>query len=1016
MAITTLAQGKSFVQYTADGVAANFPLIFAYLDPTNVKVYVGSTEVSYTFLNASEVTPTVKPTIGQIVTCRRFTQSTSRLVDFTDGGQLSEKLLDKDSDQLFYLAQESQDVSSFGLGVDPLNFTVDARGNRVINMADAINPTDGISFRQINTLVTTVATASSNASAAAASAATSLTAANTASTAATTAQASADAVLGVAAGAVSTVNTHTANFANPHAVTKTQVGLSNVDNTSDANKPVSSAQAVAIAQAKADLVNSSIAALDTLSELASALGNDASFSTTMSTSLGNRLRHDTASQGLSVGQKTNAKTNIDLQNVDNTNDAGKPISTAALAALNLKTSITGGSVITPTRLDMKQDTLANLLTYAASATNGQLVFATDAKATYVIKDNTLSAVGGAGGGINYVTSSDADSGLGNWVTFADGAAIPVDGIGGTPNSTFVVSPNTSMRGTSNFLFTKNAGATRLGEGFSYPFTIDPSDAGKVLQISLEYLVSGTYTDDDLQFYVYYKDATNFRMIQPAPFKIKNSGIVEKFGMEFQTQGGAGATYNYQLIAVHTTANTANAYAVRFDNISVGPQGKVMGSAITDPAPYTATLTNLGNATAVSSWYKSGSYLLIENVITIGSTLPTGAIAVSIPSQFTNSTPYTVNGIINNSTVKGLANGSGATYVGSPRWDNTNKRIDFLGGNGQGFWGTTVPFTWVVGDVIAVSLKIPMTGWASSTILSSDAATSVVAASVKGATTSLVWNTATTVIYPTVSRDANGSYDSTTGIYTVKIPGDYFASALMQSSASITPLLTRIFQVSIVSTTDSLSSYFPVQTTTTLNNWQATASGVLYNLKAGDTIKVVGFQNLDASSAMALNGASNNFSVYRLASPAQIAASDSVSALYTGAPPTIVSGTLAAASAVLSFSTKVKDTHNAYTSATGVFTVPTSGIYDIQAFTSQSGTYVLNSQSELMITIDGVVKAEGIVTVGGAVNTAQPIVNLKSYPLLAGQLVRVLGYNSGSSITFAAAATQNQFSITRTGNY
>ena len=47
------------------------------------------------------------------------------------------------------------------------------------------------------------------------------------------------------------VNNHIANKSNPHAVTKTQVGLGNVNNTSDANKPVSTAQATAIADAKA---------------------------------------------------------------------------------------------------------------------------------------------------------------------------------------------------------------------------------------------------------------------------------------------------------------------------------------------------------------------------------------------------------------------------------------------------------------------------------------------------------------------------------------------------------------------------------------------------------------------------------------------------------------------------------------------------------------------------------------------------------------------------------------------
>ncbi len=41
--------------------------------------------------------------------------------------------------------------------------------------------------------------------------------------------------------ALATSASHIANTSNPHSVTKAQVGLSNVDNTSDANKPVSTA-------------------------------------------------------------------------------------------------------------------------------------------------------------------------------------------------------------------------------------------------------------------------------------------------------------------------------------------------------------------------------------------------------------------------------------------------------------------------------------------------------------------------------------------------------------------------------------------------------------------------------------------------------------------------------------------------------------------------------------------------------------------------------------------------------
>jgi hypothetical protein len=81
------------------------------------------------------------------------------------------------------------------------------------------------------------------------------------------------------------------------ALTKSSVGLGNVDNTADASKPVSTAQATAIATAKSEAIADATAqvaaviasapgALDTLDELAAALGDDANFASTVTTSLG----------------------------------------------------------------------------------------------------------------------------------------------------------------------------------------------------------------------------------------------------------------------------------------------------------------------------------------------------------------------------------------------------------------------------------------------------------------------------------------------------------------------------------------------------------------------------------------------------------------------------------------------------------------------------------------------------------------------------------------------------------
>lgn len=63
------------------------------------------------------------------------------------------------------------------------------------------------------------------------------------------------------------------------------------------------------------LVASSPTTLDTLNELAAALGNDPNYATTVATALGNRVRYD-AAQSLNAGQQLQACTNIGVGNPD----------------------------------------------------------------------------------------------------------------------------------------------------------------------------------------------------------------------------------------------------------------------------------------------------------------------------------------------------------------------------------------------------------------------------------------------------------------------------------------------------------------------------------------------------------------------------------------------------------------------------------------------------------------------------------------------------------------------------
>lgn len=115
----------------------------------------------------------------------------------------------------------------------------------------------------------------------------------------------------------SALTAHTTNTANPHNVTKSQVGLSNVDNTSDANKPVSTAQQTAL-NLKADQT----ALIAHTSNLANPHGV--------------------------------TKSQVGLGNVDNTSDLAKPVSTATQAALDAKTDVialaTGAAIPAGTRV------------------------------------------------------------------------------------------------------------------------------------------------------------------------------------------------------------------------------------------------------------------------------------------------------------------------------------------------------------------------------------------------------------------------------------------------------------------------------------------------------------------------------------------------------------------------------------------------------------------------------------------------------------------------------------------
>jgi hypothetical protein len=188
-------------------------------------------------------------------------------------------------------------------------------------------------------------------------------------------------------------------------ITKTMVDLGNVDNTSDNDKQVSTPQRAAL-DLKAniespeftgtpsaptatsgtntsqlattafvqtrigDIIASAPAELDTLNKLASALGDDANFSTTITNSLSEKAPLESPTFTGTVSGIT--KTMVDLGNVENTSDNDKPVSILQLVALDTKADLSATDTSLNLKADLDSPTFTGKTTLADVSMNGNV--------------------------------------------------------------------------------------------------------------------------------------------------------------------------------------------------------------------------------------------------------------------------------------------------------------------------------------------------------------------------------------------------------------------------------------------------------------------------------------------------------------------------------------------------------------------------------------------------------------------------------------------------------------------
>lgn len=1039
MAIIVEKQGLSFIQYKVTAVQVNFPFQFPYINQEDVTVYVNSTATeAFTYINEQEIQLNTPPLVDDLVTIRRFTKNDERIVDFQAGSQLKEETLDTDSNQLFFLSQEAIDVTNFGLGVDPLNFTVDARGARIINVGAGEDPTDGANMEQLGEVEAVANQAVANAAA-------SLAAANAAQAAAENAQSAAEAIEGIAQNA-ETIANNASTAVNNHINATTGAHEASAISTEPDGEMTSTDVQSLITELQAKLQKVSeknqpdgYAGIgsdgflpinivpgvfkDTVSyptvadfpvtgdvdKIYLALDTKKTYSWFGSV-YGEVSPSDVNSVNGYMGAVVLDKDDIGLDQVDNTSDAAK---NAAVADLTNK------AIISPSRLDPKKDTKANLITYALTAQNGELVWATDDKKQFQVKDGLLVSMGGGSGqgGINYITNYNLEDDALGWNAYADAAGVePVDGTGGSPTVTVTRSLVTPLRGLASLLYTKPASNVQ-GQGFSYDFTIDPSDAGKVLQGSFDYLInSGTFVDGDLTVWLYHINGGSSVQIQPAPYIIRNSTIIEKMFFEFQTNGDPSATLTYRL-EVHNSTTSASAFTILADNFQIGPTAKLYGSASTDfvnrgpisigavttaPTKGTTVLDQVwvakagGNRAAL--WFKyrqttagsagSGDYLF---------QLPTGMkFDTNVIKPFTGS-PWSAGSALANSFV-GMgsdvnAAGSGPlmAYAYS---DNQFRLIAQYGGTGAAtlhYMVGSTDFSLAIANLsFEVRIDAPMLGWESTQIMSSDASTRVVVLQAAGAFAAGSANAP--IIFPTVGNDTHAAYSNVTGRFTVPVAGYYRVTAYTDQ-ATLTS--GNVLYASVNgNTTPGFNRPILQQN---FNSNQAIGGSGIVKANAGDLIDV----RLSAAFGVGTNGV---LQIERISGPSQIMASETVAASYW------LSANFAASTTVpINFDSKEYDTHGMVTVSPTAWraTAPISGLYSLSLVTQSNGTiagYTLWKNGTAY-------KAAGV----HAANTNNMITI--SIRLLAGEYldIRPTVANTILGGVLSSAATAI-ISITRTGNY
>lgn len=193
------------------------------------------------------------------------------------------------------------------------------------------------------------------------------------------------------------------------------------------------------------------------------------------------------------------------------------------------------------------------------------------------------------------------------------------------------------------------------------------------------------------------------------------------------------------------------------------------------------------------------------------------------------------------------------------------------------------------------------------------------------------------------KDTHGTFDTTNNRYVIPVPGDYQFNATFFIQS--TNVLANNYQARLFvnGTIYQVGMNF---TAVVGQQFSGNVSAVITDLKAGDYVEVFIFgagNNSVSTLTVDAGTSSTRFSGSRISGPSQVAATETVAMRYTDDTVQAIS---TGAIAVFKMTSKAFDTHNAYSTSTGLYTVPVSGKYRVTGILPTGNVTTLSTSQSI----------------------------------------------------------------------